>query len=137
MEQKHERQLNKPLSTGSARAGYTRTHDGEKGRGHVPDAARVSGGDSPMIRKTALAMVAAASLAMAMTATASTATAGAKVQFHFGAPAYGYGYHVPYGHGYHVPVVNPYACPRVFVGYRQVHTRWGWKTKPVYRRHCG
>jgi hypothetical protein len=61
------------------------------------------------------------------------------VHFHFGAPAYGYGYGygypAPYGYGYPAPIVN-YNCPKVFVGYKTVHTQWGWKNKPVYKHVC-
>jgi hypothetical protein len=100
---------------------------------------RVPEGDSQMIRNTALGLAAAATVAIAMATTASSASAGAKVHFHFGAPAYGYGYgyQAPYGYGYPAPVVNYHSCPKVFVGYKSVHTNWGWKNKPVYKRHCG
>jgi poly(3-hydroxybutyrate) depolymerase len=91
----------------------------------------------PMIRNTVLGLAAAATMAVAMATSASTASAGAKIQFSFGVPAYGYGYgyHAPYG--YRAPLVGYHHCPKVFVGYRKVHTHYGWKTKPVYRRHCG
>ena len=111
----------------------------KRGGKMAPNAAHTGpGGDSPMFRKTALALAAAATVAIAMATTASTASAGAKVHFHFGAPAYGYGYgyRAPYGYGYRPPVVSYRSCPRVFVGYRSVHTRWGWKSKPVYKRRC-
>jgi hypothetical protein len=130
-----ERYINGRLIFGSGWPGYNRGHDGE---GDVPYAAnQAPGGDSPMFRKTALGFAAAATVAIAMATTASTASAGAKVQFHFGVPAYGYGYgyHAPYGYGYGAPVVN-YHCPKVFVGYKSVSTKWGWKKKPMYKRHC-
>jgi len=87
-----------------------------------------------MIRKTALGIAAAATVAIAMATSASTASAGANIQLHFGPPIYGY--HPPYGHGYGAPIVN-YHCPKVFVGYKKVHTPWGWEKRPMYRRHCG
>jgi hypothetical protein len=89
-----------------------------------------------MFRKTVLGFAAAATVAIAMATTASTASAGAKVHFHFGAPAYGfgYGYHAPYGYG--APIVNYHTCKRVFVGYRNVKTKWGWKKRPTYQRRC-
>ena len=91
-----------------------------------------------MIRKTVLAVAAAATLAVATGATASTASAGAKVQFNFGFPGYGYGpvYHAPYPY-YAAPVFTYHSCPTVVVGYKKVHTHHGWKTRPIYRRHCG
>ena len=94
-----------------------------------------------MIRKTVLGFAAAAVIAIGMAATAATASAGAKVHFHFGAPAYGLGYPAPYGYGYPAPyvygapIVN-YHCPKVFVGYKKVHTKWGWKTQPMYKHQC-
>jgi hypothetical protein len=107
-------------------------------KGMVPHAAnKLLEETSPMFRKTALGLAAAATVAIAMATTASTASAGAKVHFSFGVPAYGYGYgyHAPYRYGYRAPVVG-YHCPRVFVGYRSVSTKWGWKKEPMYRRHC-
>jgi hypothetical protein len=98
-----------------------------------------SEGDSPMIRNTVLGLAAAATVAIAMATTASSASAGTKVHIHLGAPAFGYGYayHAPYGYGYGAPVVSYHSCPRVFVGYKSVHTKWGWKNKPVYKPRCG
>jgi hypothetical protein len=91
-----------------------------------------------MIRNTALGLAAAAALAVAVSAGASTAQAGAKVHVHFGFPAIGHGpvYHAPYGYapafGYY-----GYTCRDVVVGYRNVWTKRGWRTRPITRRHCG
>lgn len=90
-----------------------------------------------MIRKTVLGIAAAATLAIAMGTTASTASAGAKVHIHFGFPAVGYGhvYHAPYG--YVAPRFGYYRCRDVVVGYRNVRTHRGWRTRAITRRVCG
>lgn len=75
-----------------------------------------------MIRKTILGLAAAAALA----ASASAASAGVHINLGFG----GYGYAPVYHGGYKT-------CSKVFVGYRNSWTHYGYVQKPIYRRVCG